>query len=129
MTWVIYRWYDADDVVLYGGITNNLERRLRQHRAKSWWVQWAVDVEQVGDEYPDRQSAARAERRYHGVFNVQSTSHTPRLNIEAYLRSIGEDPDYWAEYLPIPDYPKWSSKCLQGQDRRAEATARPTTGG
>ena len=34
----IYRFYDADDVLLYVGITNNIKRRWSEHAAtKKWW--------------------------------------------------------------------------------------------
>lgn len=37
-THVLYRFYDANSVLLYIGITNNPPARFRQHRgAKSWW--------------------------------------------------------------------------------------------
>lgn len=40
-TWV-YRYFDADDVLLYIGITDNLENRLDDHARSSSWMDFAV---------------------------------------------------------------------------------------
>lgn len=41
----LYRWFDADGVLLYIGITNDLATREQQHWSNSWWTLWADRVE------------------------------------------------------------------------------------
>lgn len=57
--WFAYRLYDAKDCLLYSGSTNNLKRRFREQKGRSWWGDVArVEVE----EFPARWRAALAER-------------------------------------------------------------------
>ena len=57
----VYRFYDADDALLYVGITNNLTIRWSEHKSKPWWrneayrydVQW----------YSNREMAKAEEKR------------------------------------------------------------------
>lgn len=56
----LYRFYDADGVLLYVGISKHWPERLTQHRRDKVWFD---DVARVDVEYhPDRDSVERAER-------------------------------------------------------------------
>ncbi len=57
---VLYRLYDADDGLLYVGITNQWVRRESEHsRDKAWWS----EVHRISHEvYPDRPTAMAAEK-------------------------------------------------------------------
>lgn len=56
----LYRLYDADDVLLYVGVTYNPKARFTQHRdTKSWWPQVARTEFQW---FPSRSEAEAAER-------------------------------------------------------------------
>jgi hypothetical protein len=58
---VLYRFYDADCVLLYIGITKNPPARFDGHRRdKPWWTEVA-DIKLT--QYPDRESVLEAERQ------------------------------------------------------------------
>jgi predicted GIY-YIG superfamily endonuclease len=46
-TLTLYRCYDADDRLLYVGITSNLERRMQDHRQRRGWTNSMVRLETV----------------------------------------------------------------------------------
>jgi len=56
---VVYRCYDADEVLLYVGVSGDVCERLAQHRrASTWFKDTARTVLKV---YPRRLDASRAE--------------------------------------------------------------------
>lgn len=58
----IYRWFDADGVLLYVGITSAVTRRAIEHMSQAVWAQWAVRME-VEDVIPEsREEAEQMER-------------------------------------------------------------------
>lgn len=60
MTTALYRRYDADDNLLYVGISDNPRRRGARHRKRSSWAAFAV---RAGVEwFPSREAAEAAER-------------------------------------------------------------------
>ena len=65
----LYRMYDSTGLLLYAGITTNVERRLSEHRSSKTWYRSVARVET--DEYGSRWRAALAElsagRSRHGV--------------------------------------------------------------
>lgn len=70
---VVYRIYGANGALLYVGVSNDHERRLKEHaRTKAWWPQASsVQVEH----YPNRSEAMYREaaviRFERPVFNIQ----------------------------------------------------------
>ncbi len=57
----LYRLYDAEDELLYVGISFMPDHRFEQHRReKHWWVE--VDRREL-ETFPDRKSAEDAERK------------------------------------------------------------------
>ncbi len=70
MTAVVYRLFDADDVLLYIGLTENFDLRLKGHlhptntsgRVPHWREIVAGYDHHTIEEYPDRLSASAAER-------------------------------------------------------------------
>lgn len=56
----LYRFFDADDVLLYVGIAGNPGRRFNEHnKDKDWWSQVARSTM---EHHPDRHAALEAER-------------------------------------------------------------------
>lgn len=55
----VYRIWSRDDVILYVGMTNNLEKRMTDHRLHS---KFCLDIDDVViTQHPDRTTAARVE--------------------------------------------------------------------
>jgi putative endonuclease len=67
MSWLLYVLECSKDLTLYTGITNNLDKRLKDHNsgrgAKYTKTRRPVRVLQTWD-YPDRGTATSAERRF-----------------------------------------------------------------
>jgi hypothetical protein len=57
----LYRYYDADDVLLYVGLTNSDGTRDSAHRRHSRWMAFAVRRVK-GEEFANRDDALEAER-------------------------------------------------------------------
>lgn len=57
---VVYRMYDADDRLLYVGVTCNTANRWQAHRRNSAW--WKAVARKELTTYPDRSAALTAER-------------------------------------------------------------------
>ena len=75
----VYRVYDANDELLYVGVTVNVKQRMRLHKSNrvAWYGRMAtVDTK----EYPDKPSARLAEAKAinaeHPEFNVQMNHRT-----------------------------------------------------
>lgn len=80
---VLYRLYAADGELLYAGITQRPERRMRDHaRDKEWWPEIARKEIRA---YQTREDAARAE---HAVIMRENPRYNvARYDLEAHLRS------------------------------------------
>lgn len=74
----LYRFFDADDTLLYVGMTINPGRRLEKHRAtQPWWPDVArIDMEQ----HPDEVTLRRAERE---AIKAENPLHNVRMNGKA----------------------------------------------
>lgn len=73
---VLYRLYDADENLLYVGITFMLDTRMNTHsREKRWWGQVARRDTAT---FPDRRSALHAERVAIKSENPLHNSQRPR---------------------------------------------------
>lgn len=72
MSFTLYRFYAADDALLYVGLSVNPGKRFERHKAdKEWWPEVArVELEQ----YPDHPTLRAAERE-------AITEERPRYNI------------------------------------------------
>jgi hypothetical protein len=75
----LYRFFDADDELLYVGISRDPAERWKQHRDKPWWRDVAMRVVEWHD---DRPSAERAERKA-----IQTEG--PRYNVQHNQRPAG----------------------------------------
>jgi predicted GIY-YIG superfamily endonuclease len=80
----VYRLYDADEVLLYVGVTKNFEARRQQHKATRPW--WPRVKRPVVDLYDDEQEALQVEldaiKREHPVHNVAQTNQHYRSRRE-----------------------------------------------
>ena len=69
----IYRWWDANGVLLYVGISSRVFRRFEEHIAGSRWTEWATRMEIEPIEPASRDEALRMEadriRREKPIFN------------------------------------------------------------
>ncbi|MEU0818899.1 GIY-YIG nuclease family protein [Streptomyces mirabilis] len=80
----LYRLYDAAGRLLYVGITDNPERRWRQHaRDKAWWS----DVEDRSCEWFD--TRGQAERHEREVVQNESPLHNELLRAPIRLPELG----------------------------------------
>lgn len=63
-SWVVYRAYDADGELLYVGVTNDLESRMRSHKnCKTWSHRWYPRLARIeADVVENRYAAGAAER-------------------------------------------------------------------
>jgi predicted GIY-YIG superfamily endonuclease len=85
----LYRWHDADGVLLYVGITATPERREAHHSRRAWWAHYAVtctfDAEPCSH---TRQEAEVLERavieQERPVFNLRRST-TPLDRVADYL--------------------------------------------
>jgi hypothetical protein len=78
----VYWFHDANDVLIYVGVTKNIGQRWGQHkRGKSWWHQVARREVTWFDNRPD---ALLAERR--AVLAVLRASLTPMPEAETFAR-------------------------------------------
>lgn len=62
----LYRWYDAQENLLYVGISNDPERRMREHLddpRKPWTREPGVQFEVEPEPYPTRTAVLAAEER------------------------------------------------------------------
>lgn len=57
----VYRLIDADDLVVYVGTTNNIKRRIADHKSNKPWINEVVRVK--GSTFQDKGKAAAEERR------------------------------------------------------------------
>ena len=90
MSTSLYRFYDANDVLLYVGITNSLPHRLAQHEAgKHWWT--AVASASI-EHYPTRKEAEDAERAAIRaelpVWNIAHQRQVPLVERLAMMRPL-----------------------------------------
>jgi hypothetical protein len=86
----VYRYLDADGVLIYVGITNRGVQRQAEHVAHSKW--WRFVCTQDVEHYDDRPTAERRERllieKHQPPFNVtHNAEHKRRLT--AYLKHTG----------------------------------------
>lgn len=84
----LYFWYDADDVLLYIGITGDLAVRQTSHAKRSSWSEFA-DHSKI-QRFPDRPQAEAAEvaaiRADKPIFNhVHNDTPEARARLVAYL--------------------------------------------
>lgn len=77
---VLYRFFDRTDVLLYVGISVDLQFRMKSHGTdKSWWPEVAsMTVER----FPDRKSALRAEE---AAIKAEHPLHNDQHNTFVYL--------------------------------------------
>lgn len=88
----LYRWYDAQDRLIYVGISGSLGRRQDSHAKRSSWEQFAV--RSIIERYPTREDAEYGERiaivREHPIFNhVHNDTPEARQRLVAYLIEHG----------------------------------------
>lgn len=88
----LYRWYDADDTLLYIGITNDPHVRQSAHAKKSSWADFAVRG--TIERFPSRPEAEAAEKAAieaeRPLFNhVHNDTPEARARLVAYLIQHG----------------------------------------
>lgn len=133
----IYRLYDADERLLYVGITSNTAQRFARHGAiKPWWhsvsrrdVQWiatryealAAERSAIFSERP-RWNVNRGEQGYRVIPDAPgAVKLSPHLAATAEMRE-GVPPNRLAKSLP------WSTETLRALARQAGITRqRPPT--
>lgn len=83
----LYRHFDEDGVLLYVGVTNNLDSRTRSHTRHSQWSIFAARSE--AEFFDTRAEALAAERRAikeeQPLFNGVGSTHESRLKAVEYL--------------------------------------------
>lgn len=87
----LYRFFDADDVLLYVGITADIHKRWKTHAGVKPW--WGDVTQQTVHWYDDRPTAEAAER-------IAIATEKPRYNKRDLPAPLCEDATFW-------DYVAW----------------------
>jgi predicted GIY-YIG superfamily endonuclease len=78
----LYRFYSADQTLLYVGISNNPMRRETSHHSRAEWIHLADLTRTTVEWYDDREAALDAEgmaiREENPLYNRQRTAAQPR---------------------------------------------------
>jgi hypothetical protein len=90
MTTTLYRFFDADDELLYVGISGHPLARIDGHATTKPWFPFAVRA--TFEHHPDRQSALAAEER-------AITTEGPYFNVTSNLLPNGRPSPAAARYL------------------------------
>jgi predicted GIY-YIG superfamily endonuclease len=95
----LYRFFDADGVLLYIGITADVPARFKKHRdQKPWWN----DVARIAiEQFPDRESVLAAEKR-------AIKAEQPRWNIQHQVKVRAKQPT-----APSSDLLAYCEQCFQ----------------
>jgi hypothetical protein len=84
---ILYRLFDADDRLLYVGITCNKQQRWGGHRKNSRW--WPLVARKELITHPDRSTALTAERdairSERPIYNVSGNPAQPRVQVHLVL--------------------------------------------
>lgn len=104
---VLYRYFDADDRLLYIGISSNYQARAVAHSKNSVWESQAVRVEL--ERFPDRESVLAAEKRaiqterpIHNKIHNSYSWQKPRSHYDALFdRFSYPDDEYHMELMAI----------------------------
>jgi predicted GIY-YIG superfamily endonuclease len=115
----LYRWHDADGVLLYVGITATPERREAHHSRRAWWAQYAVSC--TFDPEPCSQTRQEAEVRERAVIQQER----PVFN----LRSSATPLDRVADYLVLQGHTEaaaWKTIALALRSGQADPRPRRT---
>jgi transcriptional regulator with XRE-family HTH domain len=100
----LYRFFDADDRLLYVGITDDIHRRWKHHAAvKTWWG----DVARQTVEWHDSRPVAEAAER------KAISQEKPVYNIRDARAPLSDLPTFW-------DYVQWAT----GHEGQAEIARR-----
>lgn len=84
-TYVLYRFYDHADVLLYVGLTADPGRRITQHRStKSWWPQ----VSRVELEHFETMNEVRTAE------SIAIRDEAPLYNVHLSRRTLADNPDW-----------------------------------
>jgi predicted GIY-YIG superfamily endonuclease len=87
-THYVYRLYSEDGVLLYIGMTNNADSRVRVHRNQQFWGAQIARVET--EEHPGREVAAQAERL---AIDAEKPAYNHTYNPAAPAKNIGYSED------------------------------------
>lgn len=114
---ILYRFYDADDELLYIGITNNPQNRFNSHRTDKSWFKKVI--RSTMQHFPTREALAFAE--IHAIqserpkYNINHSISTPPT-IQAKSR-VGYSGHNDANVFRAPD--AIASDCLSLEEREA----------
>lgn len=96
MTHYVYRCYEADGGLLYVGCTQDVDRRLSEHRRVQFWAPRIARVEVVS--YPSAVEALAAEK-------TAILTEQPRFNRQYYgVRRVTWSPAQWDDYIDATRY-------------------------
>lgn len=107
---MLYRFYDADDVLLYVGITMNPSQRWATHREeKAWWFDVATVRTQIFDTREDvleaERNAIQVERPLHNVVhNKRSQRAQPKAATVKAITLACETCGGPAAYVQLPSH-------------------------
>lgn len=90
----LYRFYDADDTLLYVGLSINPGKRFERHKAdKEWWTEVArIDMEQFPDIDALRtgeRTAIQSERPRHNIRMAETAPHVSNAKKRETLEAFG----------------------------------------
>lgn len=114
----LYRYYDADGVLLYVGISVSAVARSAAHKGNAGW--WGDVAAMVVEKFPTREDARIAEA-------AAIATENPLHNIQGKVRSRGwlESPEMKAHIAALvddaPPLPPFVVAILQSRKARSEA--------
>jgi len=80
----VYRAYDADERLLYVGISMSLDGRLTKHRSSAWWP----EVVEITVQWFDGREAAKAAER-EAILNERPMHNVARPATPIRIREVG----------------------------------------
>lgn len=86
----LYRFYDADDALLYVGLSINPGKRFERHRTdKEWWTEVArIEMEQFSDIGSLRAGERDAIKSEHPRHNIRMTEPVVRVSNREKRRTL-----------------------------------------
>lgn len=110
----LYRFYDADDQLLYVGITHRLPRRVKEHIAKEWSKATSyIDVEWFETKTKALVAERKAIRSEHPRYNIM---HNGKVNENVRVEGALADQNLLRTMILEAQRDGWSVRLIEVDD-------------